>query len=199
MYILGRTIIHILLHNLGGGVHAINRNRIPSNLTSYVVVCTHRTWLDVLALGIAMKPTPLHYMAKKELFQTKITKWLFTSLHAFPVDRENPGPSTLKIPHRLLKEGKVVGIFPSGTRSSEGAGLKKGAFVIAKRSGVPIIPAVYQGPTSLKGILKREPLIVNFGQPVEIEKSKMKDAEEILEKIQETFHELATEITRERV
>lgn len=197
MYKLSRSIIHILLIIFGGGVRAINRNRIPSNLTSYVVVCTHRTWLDVLALGIAMKPTPLHYMAKKELFQTKITKWFFTSLHAFPVDRENPGPSTLKIPHRLLKEGKVVGIFPSGTRSSEGVGLKKGAFVIAKRSGVPIIPAVYQGPTSLKGILKREPLIVNFGHPIDIEKYKMKDAEEILEKIQKTFHELTSEMKRD--
>src|SRR5690625_1627711 len=194
MYILGRTIIHILLHILGGGVHAINRNRIPSNLTSYVVVCTHRTWLDVLALGVAMKPTPLHYMAKKELFKTKMTKKLFLSLNAFPVDRDNPGPSALKIPHKLLKEGKVVGIFPSGTRTSEGTGLKKGAFVIAKRSGVPIIPVVYQGPTSWKGIFKREKMILNFGRPVDLEAYQMKDADKVLQTIQETFQELEREL-----
>lgn len=196
MYKLGRSIIHLFLRIFGGGVRAKNRNRIPSSLTSYVVVCTHRTWLDVLALGIAMKPTPLHYMAKKELFKTKMTKKLFLSLNAFPVDRDNPGPSALKIPHKLLKEGKVVGIFPSGTRTSEGTGLKKGAFVIAKRSGVPIIPVVYQGPTSWKGIFKREKMILNFGQPVYLEAYQMKDADKVLQTIQETFHELERELSR---
>ena len=196
MYKLGRSIIHLFLRIFGGGVRAKNRNRIPSSLTSYVVVCTHRTWLDVLALEIAMKPTPLHYMAKKELFKTKMTKKLFLSLNAFPVDRDNPGPSALKIPHKLLKEGKVVGIFPSGTRTSEGTGLKKGAFVIAKRSGVPIIPVVYQGPTSWKGIFKREKMILNFGQPVYLEAYQMKDADKVLQTIQETFHELERELSR---
>ena len=196
MYKLGRSIIHLFLRIFGGGVRAKNRNRIPSSLTSYVVVCTHRTWLDVLALGIAMKPTPLHYMAKKELFKTKMTKKLFLSLNAFPVDRDNPGPSALKIPHKLLKEGKVVGIFPSGTRSSEGTGLKKGAFVIAKRSGVPIIPVVYQGPTSWKGIFKREKMILNFGRPVDLEAYQMKDADKVLQTIQETFQELERELSR---
>lgn len=38
---------------------------------------------------------------------------------SFPVNRENLNPSTLKIPFKLLKE--CVGIFPSGTRTSEGA------------------------------------------------------------------------------
>ncbi|GAA0292147.1 1-acyl-sn-glycerol-3-phosphate acyltransferase [Gracilibacillus halotolerans] len=196
MYKFGRSVIHIFLSIFGGGVRAVNRNRIPSNLTGYVVVCTHRTWIDVLALGIAMKPTPLYYMAKKELFKSHVTKRFFTSLNAFPVDRENPGPSALKIPHKLLKEGKVVGIFPSGTRSSEETGLKKGAFVIAKRSGVPIIPAVYRGPTSLKGIFKREKIIVNFGHPVDLENYQMKDANYVLQTIQDRFHDLEMEIDK---
>ena len=32
-------------------------------------------------------------------------------IHAFPVDRENPGPSSIKTPIKLLKEGKIVGFF----------------------------------------------------------------------------------------
>ena len=46
-----------------------------------------------------------------------------SSLNAFPVDRENPGPSTLKRPINLLKEHKTVGIFPTGHRTSVGAPL----------------------------------------------------------------------------
>lgn len=194
LYTIGRFIMRLFINILGGGIRAINRDRIPEDLDSYVVVCTHRTWMDVIALGVAMKPTPLHYMAKKELFGTKLTHWLFQSLHAFPVDRANPGPSSLKIPQRLLKEGKVVGIFPGGTRSSENSGLKRGAYVIAKRAGVPIVPAVYQGPITLKNLFKRQKIYVNFGEPIDLGEYSSKDSERVLQNIQEAFFALDKEL-----
>ncbi|MCK0469841.1 1-acyl-sn-glycerol-3-phosphate acyltransferase [Halalkalibacter sp. APA_J-10(15)] len=181
----------ILLVVFGGGIRTINRKHLPKRHNGYVVVCTHKTWIDVVALGIAMKPTPLYYMAKKELFKSTFMNWFFTSLHAFPVDRENPGPSTLKIPQKLIKNGKVVGIFPSGTRSVENAGLKRGAFVIAKRAGVPIVPAVYNGPISLKGLFKREKITVVFGEPIDLNDYHSKeDAEIVLKHIEDTFLQL---------
>lgn len=194
MYKLGREVMRLLLIIFGGGVKAVNRNRIPKELNSYVVVCTHQTWIDVVALGVAIRPTPLHYMAKKELFATKLTNRFFRSLNAFPVDRDNPGPSSLKIPQRLLKDDKVVGIFPSGTRSSENVGLKKGAFVIAKRAGVPIIPASYVGPKNLKDVFKRKKIRVNFGEPIDLQEYSTKEAEVALQKVQERLVELEQEI-----
>ncbi|WP_230474510.1 lysophospholipid acyltransferase family protein [Calidifontibacillus erzurumensis] len=191
MYKLGRMIMKIFLGIFVGSIRTIGKDNLPKQHNGYVVVCTHRTWLDVVALGIAMYPTTIYYMAKKELFQSKFTNWLFTSLHAFPVDRENPGPSTLKIPQKLIKDGKVVGIFPSGTRSAENTSLKRGAFVIAKRAGVPIVPAVYKGPTSLKGIIKREKIKVVFGEPIDVNDYDTKeDAEVVLKQIQDTFLKL---------
>lgn len=72
---------------------------------------------------------------------------ILSSLNAFPVDRENPGPSTLKRPINLLKEHKTVGIFPTGHRTSvEGAPLKRGAATIAMLGKAPILPAAYVGP-----------------------------------------------------
>jgi 1-acyl-sn-glycerol-3-phosphate acyltransferase len=71
-------------------------------------------------------------------------------LNAFPVDRANPGPSVLKSPSRLLAQGEIVGIFPSGTRIEEKTALKQGAITIVSRSKVPIIPAAYVGPNSFK-------------------------------------------------
>ena len=70
---------------------------------------------------------------------------ILKSLNAFPVDRENPGPSTLK-PVNLLKEHKTIGIFPTGHRTSEGAPLKRGAATIAMLGKAPILPAAYVGP-----------------------------------------------------
>ncbi|MBP3950709.1 lysophospholipid acyltransferase family protein [Bacillus suaedae] len=195
MYTFGRVVMKAFLLIFGGGIKVLQRDRLPNIHNGYIVVCTHRTWIDVVALGIAMKPTSLYYMAKKELFQTKLTNWLFSSLHAFPVDRKNPGPSTLKIPQRLIKQGKVVGIFPSGTRSTENVGLKRGAFVIAKRAGVPIIPAAYKGPNSLFGIFKREKIKVIFGDPIDLSDYDAKEDSEIaLQKIQTIFSQLEKEL-----
>ena len=86
--------------------------------------------------------------------------------------------STLKIPSRLLKEGKVVGIFPSGTRSTEDVSLKAGAVTIAMRSNVPLIPAAYIGPSSVKRINKGKRAQLIFGDPIQI------DAEEQIDRKQ---------------
>ncbi|MDN3362599.1 1-acyl-sn-glycerol-3-phosphate acyltransferase [Priestia megaterium] len=67
-----------------------------------------------MCLGIALYPLPVHFMAKKELFQTKLIKRLLENLNAFPVDRKNPGPSVLKIPIKLLRQNKVVGFSQVG-------------------------------------------------------------------------------------
>ena len=70
---------------------------------------------------------------------------ILTSLNAFPVDRENPGPSTLKRPVNLLKENKTVGIFPTGHRTSVKGSIKRGASTIAMLGKAPILPT-YVGP-----------------------------------------------------
>ncbi len=45
-------------------------------------------------------------------------------------------------------------MFPSGTRHSQE--MKGGVVLIAKMTGVPIIPAVYQGPLTLKALFSRK-------------------------------------------
>ncbi|MBP1968338.1 1-acyl-sn-glycerol-3-phosphate acyltransferase [Virgibacillus natechei] len=87
-------------------------------------------------------------------------------LHAFPVDRENLGPSTIKIPRRLLAENKVVGIFPSGTRTSEETPLKRGAVTIASHSKVPIVPVAYVGPNTVGDLVKRKKPRIIYGVPI---------------------------------
>lgn len=134
----------------------------------FIIACTHTGWVDVLQLGTSLLPLEIHYMAKKELFNRKLTSILLKKLNAFPVDRDNPGPSTLKIPNRLLADGKIVGIFPSGTRTDELSSLKQGAIAIAQRNGVPVIPVIYKGPNNVKELLfKREATLI-FQEPIVI-------------------------------
>lgn len=144
------------------------KQHIPSN-QRFVVTCSHVGWLDVIMLAVAIHPTPINYMAKKELFVRSFANKFLRSVKAFPVNRENPGPSALKIPMKLLKENKCVGIFPSGTRTREDVPLKKGAVTIAFKSKAPLLPAVYQGPSTIKELLNGQKAVVTFGEPIYFE------------------------------
>lgn len=104
-------------------------------------------------------------MAKKQLFEMKGLGWLIEHLNAFPVDRDNPGPSVIKIPSQLLKEGKVVGIFPSGTRNAEGTDLKQGAITIAQLAKAQIVPAAYVGARNIGDVMKRNKGYLIYGEP----------------------------------
>ncbi|QED46640.1 lysophospholipid acyltransferase family protein [Cytobacillus dafuensis] len=164
------------------------KENIPSG-QRYVVTCTHKGWVEVIMLAIALYPIPVHYMAKKELFEGKWKNRFFQSIKAFPVNRENPGPSTLKIPLKLLKENKCVGIFPSGTRTSEDVPLKKGAVTIAIKANAPLLPAVFKGPTNFSQIFK-EKSIVAFGEPILFQEDKQGlSRDEMIEKYVELLEE----------
>ncbi|MFC4403237.1 lysophospholipid acyltransferase family protein [Gracilibacillus xinjiangensis] len=172
MYKFAANLLKVVL-SLFGRIEVYQKENLPKT-GGYVIACTHTGWVDILWLGIATLPKEINYMAKKELFQSKMMKWLMYHLHAFPVDRENPGPSSIKVPRRLLAEGKVVGIFPSGTRKSEDVPLKRGAVTIAANSKVPIIPAAYIGPNNFKDLFKRRKPKLIYGKPIYLPENESK-------------------------
>ena len=134
-----------------------------------IIAPNHQSIWDIPLVGLALHGRRTHFMAKSELFKNPVLRFILNHAHAFPVDRKNPGPSALKVPVKGLRKGKLsLIIFPSGTRHS--AELKGGALVISKMSKKPMVPVVYQGPLSFKGLLKRKPMEVNFGNPITIDK-----------------------------
>lgn len=158
------SIVYGILGVNGSKAKVYGKENIPKE-GGFVVACTHNGYIDILNLGISMMPKEIHFMAKKQLFDIKGLGWLITKLNAFPVDRENPGPSVIKVPRQLIKEGKIVGIFPSGTRSSENSELKAGAVTIAQLAKAEILPAAYIGPKSVKGVFKRQKGYLIYGKP----------------------------------
>lgn len=171
MYKFTASIVYGILGINGSKAKVYGKENIPKE-GGFVVACTHNGYIDILNLGISMLPKEVHFMAKKQLFDVKGLGWLITKLNAFPVDRENPGPSVIKIPRQLIKEGKVVGIFPSGTRSSENSELKAGAITIAQLSRAEILPAAYIGPKNVKGVFKRQKGYLIYGKPFTVASGK---------------------------
>ncbi len=177
-----------LIHFFGPLISLFNGRQIVANKVdlpegNYVLVAPHRTWMDPIFLALAVYPKKLGFMAKEELFKGKFANYFLRKLNAFPVNRKNPGPSVIKKPVTMLKKTDLSTIiFPSGSRYS--SKLKGGAVMIAKMAGVPLVPAVYQGPLFFKDLFKRQRRKVAIGKPIYIDR-KMKLTEENLAQVEQ--------------
>lgn len=189
------VIVRFLVRILNGKMDIQNKEYIPKD-TVFILAAPHRSLLDPVFIAIGVYPHIFSSMAKQELFKGKFMQWLLFHMNAFPVNRENPGPSALKQPVSILKEGKnSLLIFPTGSRHS--AEIKGGTSSIAKLAGVPILPVVYQGPLTFKDLLKRKKATVRFGQPIYLPKEKRISRDELAaydELLGTAFHQLDQEI-----
>ncbi|WP_203648830.1 lysophospholipid acyltransferase family protein [Secundilactobacillus yichangensis] len=189
-----RVVVRMIVYVINGKPRFEHTDRLPKG--NYILVGPHRTWFDPIYYALAGSPKKFSFMAKIELFKNPILRWILKHANAFPVDRQNPGPSAIKTPVRLLKNSHLSLImFPSGTRHSQD--LKGGVAVIAKLSKVPIVPTVYQGPLTFKQLFSRQKITVSFGDSFMVD-PKMKLNEEgfkvIETKMQNGFDRLDKEI-----
>ncbi|QQM96830.1 1-acyl-sn-glycerol-3-phosphate acyltransferase [Staphylococcus pseudintermedius] len=163
-HIIGK-IIELIVVKVLKNLEVIGREHQPKT-NRYVVTCNHESYNEIILLGVSLLPNQIHYMAKQELFKNKYFGGLLTRLNAFPVNRENPGPSTLKTPVKLLRDNKIVGIFPQGHRTTGETPLKRGVMTIAILAKQPILPVAYVGPTKLLGLFTGKAYI-KFGEPID--------------------------------
>ena len=114
-----------------------------------IFIANHRSMWDPLILAL-ISPRNIHFMAKKELFESKIGNFFFRSLYAFPVNRRNVDLQSLKNALKVLDKGEVFGIFPEGKRAVTDSldEFEKGAAFQAIRSGAPVIPIYIHPDTS---------------------------------------------------
>lgn len=113
----------------------------------------HISYVDFVLGGYAAQPSRrlVRFMAKRELFDHRLTGPLMRSLHHISVDRAD-GLGSYDEGVRYLRMGEVVGIFPEATisRSFEIKEIKTGAARMAAAAGVPLVPAVLWGTQRIK-------------------------------------------------
>lgn len=160
-----------------------------------IVVANHISNWDPLILGFAL-PRPLCYMAKAELFTIPILGKLLPLVYAFPVKRGAVDRQAIKTALDNVKVGKVLGIFPEGTRNlnNEPITIKPGAALLALKAGCPIIPAACIGTRGILPLGWFKTLKIVLGRPVNIDslsgKSHASDLEELSRKIEQEINTL---------
>lgn len=133
-----------------------------------LIVSNHQSNLDPVLIGVRLY-RPLSYIAKSELFQNRLAAWLLRELNAFPVRQGKGDVGAVKETIRRLREGHMLNIYPEGQRTPDGLiqTMQKGAALIIKRSGVPVIPAAIVGAFEAwpihRPFLRPWPIRVKFG------------------------------------
>ncbi|GAA1837220.1 lysophospholipid acyltransferase family protein [Pseudonocardia ailaonensis] len=106
-------------------------------------------------------PRRITFLAKAEYFTQPgllgfLKRTFFTGVGQVPVDRSggNAAQDAMDTAVRLLREGKLLGIYPEGTRSPDGR-LYKGKTGVARmalEAGVPVIPVAMIGTDKVNPI-----------------------------------------------
>lgn len=127
------------------------RENLPSPETAVVYVANHQSYLDIFSLFRLYRP--FKFVSKQSIFYIPIVGWsMFMTGHVGlqRMDRRSQ-MACLQECRTLLKEGASVLFFPEGTRSdtAEMTSFKKGAFSIAAKDNVPVVPITIVGTGSL--------------------------------------------------
>ena len=166
IYWIGWIILRVTAWVLFG-LKVIGTENIPRQ-GGFIFAVNHQSYVDPPLIGSAV-PRVLHFFAKKELFENFLFKVLISYFNAIPVRRGIYDPESISRALGALKEGGGLMFFPEGTRG-DGIDLlppKPGIGMIAKRAGVPIIPAFTRGTSQLKrALLARKRVTVIVGEPV---------------------------------
>lgn len=106
-----------------------------------VLACNHRSFADPPLVGMAMR-RPLAYFARSDLWDNPVIRFFLGAMFGIPIDRENPGLSSMKGAVERLRRGISVLVFPEGTRTRSGrlGPMREGPALFARRAGVPIVP-----------------------------------------------------------
>jgi 1-acyl-sn-glycerol-3-phosphate acyltransferase len=161
-----------------------------------LLISNHQSFLDPILLGVKAR-RPISFIAKSELFEHPFFNWLIRKLNSFPIRRGQTDVAAIKEAMRRLKEGRVVAIFPEGTRSRDGEiqPIHQGIAMLVRRGGVPVVPAVIDGayrawPRGEK-VFQRYPIRAAFGPPLDTANLK---SEEIIELLEASMKKMLVEL-----
>lgn len=144
MYHISRFLFEIFFKLLLK-INFSGRENIPE--PPYIIVANHASLADPPFVGSACKKHAVDFMAKDELFDIPIIGAWARSVRCIRVNRGSASADSLKEAIRRIGKGRVVAVFPEGSRSEDGTlqEAKRGVGFIIAKSKVPVLPIYIEG------------------------------------------------------
>ena len=213
MYYSIAAILSVLVDRTGALYHSIARKwanillkvfRVKVRVTglenlvkgrSYVYVSNHASMFDIPAI-VGTLPDEIRIVFKKELSYVPIWGWSLAVGHYISIDRFSvkDAMKSLDAAAQKIREGASVLLFAEGTRTRTGKlqPFKRGAFSLAAKSGIPVVPLTVNNSFNIlpKGSLKIRPadieLVVDKPIPTANVNGKA-DEMKLMESVRETI------------
>lgn len=155
---------------------------------SYVICPNHQGNADILGLVVSL-PVRFRWVVKRELIRIPIFGWALAGTGAIAIDRSNreTAIASLNAAKDKLSNGWSLLIYPEGTRTPDGNLLpfKKGPFMIAVQTGLPILPVTSNGAFK---ILPKKTIVfrpgrgtITIGKPIKTEGMTEEDVPRLME------------------
>ncbi|WP_338177978.1 lysophospholipid acyltransferase family protein [Jatrophihabitans sp.] len=160
-----------------------------------ILASSHLSFSDSFFFPVIV-PRKVTFLAKAEYFNTpgikgKLSKAFFAGVGQVPIDRSNADASraALETGLRVLQEGKLLGIYPEGTRSPDGRLYrgKTGVARLALESGAVVIPCAMVNTDKIQPQGKRLPRLrprpgVRIGKPLDFSRYEGMSGDRLVER-----------------
>ena len=174
--ILGMLIFAEILHLVFKAIWRLKVygiKNIPKN-GKCILCVNHGSYLDAFIVEAAMPSRlrqSLFFVGFKTYFQQPFIKNIIKYIRVIPIDPGMHFVEAMQASSYVLKNDKMVCIFPEGQRTIDGSikEFKKGVGILAKELNVPLVPVLITGsyetwPRS-RSYPRIHPIKINFGQP----------------------------------
>lgn len=194
-YRLIQTVLWIYIRILGKQ-RVIGAENLPMT-GGGVVVCNHTRGNDYFNLGVGA-PRQIFFMVKGEAWSyNKILTGIVNGAGCIPVRRGTGDVEALQLATDIVKGGKLLGMFPEGTRSPDGV-LQKGktgAARVALEAGVLVIPTSVVGAAEAKSnfprFWRRPTVTLRIGVPFLLEGENGSDRRAVVDGSKRIMREIA--------
>jgi len=155
-----------------------------------VFMSNHESLVDIPLLFVAIRQS-VRFLAKRALFFVPFLGWSMWLAGFVPVDRrrtEKAADVFLTLEKRV-KDGHSILVFPEGTRSRSGAlqPFKRSGFLLALRTGLPIVPIAVSGARDVVGAdslwIRRVPVTIRVGDPIPTAGLTVSEQKELMERV----------------
>lgn len=155
----------------------IGKENIPKE-GAILIVGNHKHLYDQ-CLSIISTKRFIKYMAKREYFDNKKTRWFFKAVGCISVDRSVHDGKAKGEAIETLKNGGAIGLFPEGTRNKTQEFLlpfKFGAVSMAKKTDAYLVPFGITGDY----IFRSKNLVIKYGKPFKVTDMEVEEANNLL-------------------
>jgi 1-acyl-sn-glycerol-3-phosphate acyltransferase len=187
VYRVSRALLH-LVALVYWRLRRIGLEHVPAE-GPVLFVCNHRSIIDPFIIGLC-SPRPIYYVAKSEIFGSRLVGWYVSALGAFPVRRGKADADMIETAKLILGRGDPVLMFPEGTRTRPGplGTPKRGVGRLALETGATVIPVAMIGTEAIREGWRIRPkqIRVRIGAPLEfphVEPATAQLAAEVTERI----------------